>query len=85
MGSIERCWGVLEKHWNGTLLRDVNTMLSWAKSMAWRGIHPIVQLNKKVYAKGIRLSKKAMKEIEKRLQRNPELPKWDILIQPLLG
>jgi hypothetical protein len=26
-----------------------------------------------------------MKAIEKRLQRNPELPKWDILIQPLAG
>jgi hypothetical protein len=26
-----------------------------------------------------------MKAIEQRLQRNPELPKWDILIQPLIG
>ena len=82
---IERCWGVLEKHWNGTLLRDLNTMLSWAKSMIWKGVRPIVQLNQKVYAKGIGLSKKAMKEIEKRLQRNAALPKWDILIQPLSG
>ena len=82
---IERCWGVLEKHWNRTLLRDLNTMLSWAKSMIWKGVRPIVQLNQKVYAKGIGLSKKAMKEIKKRLQRNAALPKWDILIQPLSG
>ena len=82
---IERCWGVLEKHWNGTLLRDVPTMLFWAKTMRWKGIHPIVRLSKKVYEKGISLSKKAMKAIEQRLQRNPELPKWDILIQPLIG
>jgi transposase len=82
---IERCWGILEKHWNGTLLRDVNTMLSWAQTMTWRGIHPIVELNRKIYAKSISLSKTAMKAIEKRLQRNSELPKWDILIQPLAG
>lgn len=82
---IERCWGVLEKHWNGTLLRDVKTMVSWAQTMTWKGICPIVQLNHKVYAKGVSLSKNAMKAIEQRLQRNPDLPKWDILIQPLIG
>jgi hypothetical protein len=32
--------------------------------------------------KGISLSKKQMKEIEHRLERNPLLPKWDILISP---
>ncbi len=30
---IERCWGILEQHWNGTLLTDVTTLLSWASSM----------------------------------------------------
>lgn len=29
---IERCWGILEQHWNGSKLVDVTTMLSWAKS-----------------------------------------------------
>lgn len=24
---IERCWGILEQHWNGTLLTDVDTLL----------------------------------------------------------
>ena len=23
---IERCWGILEQHWNGALLKDVETM-----------------------------------------------------------
>ena len=74
----------MEKHWNGTLLRDVTTMLFWAQTMTWKGICPIVQLNQNVYEKGVALSKTAMKAIEQRLQRNPELPKWDILIQPLI-
>lgn len=79
---IERCWGILEQHWNGTLLTDVRTLLSWASSMTWKGISPIVTLVDKVYAKSISLTKTAMRGIEKRLERNPLLPKWDILIRP---
>lgn len=82
---IERCWGILEQHWNGTQLKDLNTLLQWAQSMTWKGIHPIVVCNQKLYAKGISLSKTAMREIEKRLERNPDLPKWDILIRPTYG
>jgi transposase len=79
---IERCWGILEQHWNGSLLSDVQTMLAWALSMTWKGFHPLVKLSKRIYDKGISLTKKAMEEIEMRLERNPLLPKWDILIQP---
>jgi hypothetical protein len=79
---IERCWGILELHWNGTILNTVNTMVEWAKTMTWKGIHPIVNLSNIVYEKGISIKKSAMKEIEKRLIRNPELPKYDILIIP---
>jgi hypothetical protein len=80
---IERCWGILEKHWNGAKLVDAQTMLKWAETMTWKGIHPIVKIAGKVYEKGVSLSKKVMKEVEVRLERNPHLPKWDILIQPV--
>jgi hypothetical protein len=79
---IERCWGILELHWNGTLLRDADTMLAWAQSMTWKGLKPVVALSRKVYAKGVTLSKTAMQAVEARLERNPLLPKWDILIPP---
>ena len=79
---IERCWGLWELHWNGTKLVDVETMLEWAKSMTWKGIHPLVEISRKVYHKGVTLSKKAMRAVEARLERHPELPKWDILIHP---
>jgi hypothetical protein len=80
---IERCWGILELHWNGTKLINVETMLAWAQSMTWKGLEPVIQLSQKVYEKGISLTKKAMRAIEKKLERNPLLPKWDILIKPL--
>jgi hypothetical protein len=80
---IERCWGILELHWNGTKLVDVETMVEWAKSMTWKGLHPIVELSHKVYQKGISLGKVAMQAVEARLERHPALPKYDILINPV--
>ena len=80
---VERCWGILEMHWNGAKLIDTHTMLAWAKSMTWKKLHSIVWLSTTVYEKGISLSKKNMRTIEKRLTRNPKLPKWDIYIQPI--
>jgi transposase len=71
---VERCWGILEKHWNGAQLIDVGAMLGWAKSMTWKGINPIVKLSRTIYKKGISLSKEAMQLIEARLTRNPLLP-----------
>jgi hypothetical protein len=80
---IERCWGILELPWNGTKLVDVETMVEWAKTMTWKGMHPIVALSQKVYQKGVALSKWAMQMVEDRLERHPELSNWDILIQPV--
>jgi hypothetical protein len=80
---IERCWGILELHWNGTKLGDVETMLEWANSMTWKGMHPIVALSRQVYQKGVTLSKRAMRAVENRLTRHPALPNWDILMQPV--
>jgi hypothetical protein len=79
---IERCWGILEQHWNGTQLTDAETMLQWAKTMTWKSLHPVVALSRTAYDKGVSLTKKAMRAVEARLVRNPQLPKWDILILP---
>ena len=38
-----------------------------------------------LYEKGISMTKAAMRAIEKRLIRNPLLPKYDILIEPLVA
>jgi hypothetical protein len=79
---IERCWGILELKWNGTKLIDAETMLEWAKQMTWKGMHPVVELSRKLYHKGISLGKGAMEAVEARLKRDPKLPKYDILINP---
>jgi hypothetical protein len=68
--------------WKGTKLVDVETMLEGAKGMTGKGLHRVVELSREVYQKGIALGKKAMPAVEARLERHPELPKWDILIRP---
>ncbi len=82
---VERCWGVLEEHWNGEILDSVDKTINWARTMTWKGIQPAVFLWEKVYEKGIRLTKKDMKPYENRIERSPSLPKWDVTIQPVTG
>lgn len=82
---IERCWGILEMHWNGTLLDSVETVLEWARTMTWKATRPIVNLLTKTYETGVRLAKKAFQLIEARLQRDGALPKYCVRIQPQTG
>ena len=61
---------------------DAETMLEWAKSMTWKGLHPVVKLSRQVYQKGISLGKAAMQAVEARLKRDAKLPKYDIFMNP---
>ena len=79
---IERVWSSLEKHWNGTLLNSVNTVLEWTKTMTWKAMTPVVNLIDKVYSKGVKLTKSEKEDVEDKIIRNSELPKWDLLIMP---
>jgi len=79
---IERCWGLLELPWNGAKLIDVETMLGWAKKRTWKGMHPVVELSRKVYDKGLALRKAARQAVEARLKRDPQLPTYDMLVNP---
>jgi len=79
---IERCWGILENHWNGALLKSIDTALAWAKTMTWCGVAPIVHLLDRVYATGVRLTKSAFRPIASRLDRSETLPNWSLVINP---
>ena len=79
---IERCWGVLERHWSGALLSSVALVLLWAATMTWRKVHPIVRRVTRTYERGVTLTKAQFRPIAKRLTRSPTLPKWSLTIQP---
>jgi Rhodopirellula transposase DDE domain len=78
---VERCWGILEQHWNGTLLNSVETALRWAGTMTWRAVSPIIRETKTLYERGVRLTRKAFQPIADRLIRSTTLPKWSVVIQ----
>jgi transposase len=75
---IERCWGILENHWNGAILDTVAAVLNYTASMTWNGIHPVVEVVTTLYQTGVRLSQAAMAAVEAQIVRRPELPKWSI-------
>ena len=79
---IERVWGVLEQHWNGSLLDSVEAVLGFARTMRWKGQQAVVKLVDQVYQTGVRLSQKAMARLEERLERLAGLERWFVRIVP---
>jgi transposase len=79
---IERCWGALEQHWNGSVLDSIPTALRFAQTMTWKGKHPLVELVAKSYSKGVRLTRQEMAELEKQIERLPGLDKWFVTFSP---
>ena len=83
---IERTWAVLENHWNGSILDEVETALKFAETMTWKGKNPVVKLVTQTYETGVKLSKQAMSKLEEKIQRLshstqvdfPDLGKWFI-------
>jgi hypothetical protein len=82
---IERCWGILETHWNGELLDSVAKVLNLAGSMTWKGIKPVVTLSEKIYKNGIKLTKKEIQPYLEKCARSLILPKWDLCINTYVG
>jgi len=80
--SIERYWGGLERSWNGYLLDSVPTVLERAGHFVWRTHRTVISFLDKVYEKGITLSNREKKTLEKRLVRSEALPWWDVTIKP---
>ena len=78
---IERCWGILEQHWNAALLDSVDAVIQYTTSMTWKGKHPVVELVTTTYQTGVKLTKAAMEVVETQLQRLPLLHKWFVDIK----
>ncbi len=79
---IERCWGILENHWNGALLDSIDTVLQVAATMTWKGLRPIVDLVTTIYKTGVKLTNEAMGALETQVARLPQLEKWFVDIVP---
>jgi hypothetical protein len=77
---VERCWGFLEQHWNGTLLESVETVKRFAATLSFKGKFPVVAVVEQVYHSGVKLSQAAMAKLETVLERLPGLGNWFVKI-----
>jgi hypothetical protein len=77
---IERCFGILELHWNGVLLDSVEAVLGYAETMSWKGGHPEVVLVEAEYSTGVKLGREEMDALESAITRLPTLEKWFVSI-----
>ena len=75
---IERVWGVLENHWKGQLLASVEKVVGLAKTMKYNGKNPVVKLVRGTYEKGVKLTQKAMQQLEKIIERVTDIEKWAV-------
>ena len=81
--AIERVWGVLENYWRGNLLDTVETILHFAQNMTYNGVQPVVVSVETSYHTGVKLTKQAMDQLEKRFEWLPGLEKWFVRIHPV--
>ena len=81
---IERVWGVLEHHWNGDILDEIETVVKFAYPTHRLGKLPVITLVTQIYQIGVKLTQKAMTQVETQIQRLtnskleelPDLGKW---------
>jgi hypothetical protein len=64
------------------LLDTLESVIQFARTMTWKGNHPIVSLVTAPYATGVRLTKDAMEALESQITRLPGLEKWFVDIFP---
>lgn len=77
---VERFWAALEQYWSPLVLDTISNTIDIAKKVTWKAMNPIVSFIDKTYEKGIKVTEKEMQEVEKYIQRNQDLYKWDFVI-----
>ena len=81
--SVERCWGILQQHWNGAILNSREAVLNWAQTIEVQRYFPDGTAVGDRAGQGVRLSRKVMPRLESRQCRLPPLGKWSVVIFPL--
>lgn len=79
---IERVWGSLEKHWNGSILDSLDVVYKFTQNMTWKGKQPSVRVTENLYDTGVTVEKAIMNIYETALYRAKEIGKWFIIIEP---
>lgn len=80
---VERLWARLENIWNGSLLTTIEICLHFMKNLTWKNKKSITKLKEVKYEKGLVVTKKEMRELEKKhIFRTDKIKKWSLIITP---
>ena len=79
---MDRCWGLLEPHGHGAFLDAMEAGLQCARTMTWKGTHPVVAWRTPTSQTGGKLTADAMDLVEAQITRLPLLGKWCVDIGP---
>lgn len=80
---IERVWGALEKHWNGSILDSLDVVYKFTENMTWKNKQPSVRVTENSYETGVTVEKDIMNLYETALYRAKEIGKWFVIIEPI--
>ena len=73
---IERCWGILENHWNGAVLDSLEAVLGFARTMTWKGTPSGGGTGHHDVPDRRDPDQEAMDRVEAQIERLPPLGKW---------
>jgi len=82
---VERVWGILENHGNGTLLTDHETVIEWAKTMTWEGISAIVKVLAGNYQTGVKVGVQAFNSYRTSLSSIGDLHRFHAMFSARFG
>jgi len=79
---VERTLGALELYWSGEILDSEEKVVGYAKAMTWAGKNPVVNVVKKTYETGVKLTKAIMEKLNAGFERKKGIEKWSVIVRP---
>ena len=82
--KIEHFWGVLQRHWSGLIIDDLDKLIGAINSTKWDGINAEGILTTNVYEKGKKIDEDYLKTLEDKhiCFRNEKIKKWSLVVTP---
>lgn len=82
--KIEHYWGVLQKHWGGLIIDNLDKLIGAINSCTWDGIYSNGYLIDKIYEKGKKVDEPELENLIKKhvTYENKNIEKWSVIITP---
>lgn len=81
---IEHFWGVLQRHWNGLIIDNLDKLIGSINSTKWDGKPAEGIFTTKLYEKGRKIDKDYLEYLEEKhiCCMNEKIKKWSLIVTP---